>query len=123
MKIGRPAPPSNRRLAGVRAAWALPFRIVLVGAVAVALTGLHIITRAPCPPSYVRLIDFSSPLLGLSVAVTGAGLASVYWRKRLPAPVEVLLQAFGLLASLGGAVHLLLLRDTCWSFGLAATAG
>jgi hypothetical protein len=90
--------------------------VVVLGAAGAGLTVLHLVTRASCPPGYSHLLDVSWPVLGLSVAVAVVGLISIGRRDRLPVPLEAILLFAGVLAVLAAAMHLLFLRDTCWTF-------
>ena len=92
------------------------FGIILVGIVGAVLAVLHLVTRTSCPPGYVHLVDFSWPVLALSVVVAAFGLVPINLRARLPALVEALVLAGGVLAVLTAAAHLVFLRDTCWTF-------
>ena len=90
--------------------------LVGLGAAGAGLTAVHLVTRTSCPPSYSRLLDFSWPVLGLSIVVAVCGLISLGRRARLPSGVEAILLLGGVIAVLAAIVHLLFLRDTCWTF-------
>ena len=90
--------------------------LVWLGAAGAGLTAVHLVIRTPCPPSYTRLLDVSWPVLGLSVVVAVCGLISLGRRTRLPAAAGSFLVAGGVVAVLAAVVHLLFLRDTCWTF-------